>query len=244
MKIFNIYPIKNQQAYAKEDYAMILAHLLEKGLYDYSALNRNRYIIMDNGAYEKSKVSNSMFDLVALANKSNVIVDEIVIPDSIGDYEETLNLYKNNYNAMFSYRDDYNFMYVVHARNYDDLADAIKMVNNEPYVHLTLGIPKNSKINRTSDKAIELYRKCSVPIHFLGIKESFDELIKVKNVIRSCDSVQLVYLTRDYSVQDKNLISKKRQEPVINLETDGVNDTKLSMMKITIEKELKANGLL
>lgn len=244
MKIFNIYPVKNQTAYAKEDYAMILAHLLKKGLYDYKLLNSNRYIIMDNGAYEDSKVSNSVFDLVSLVNRSNIVVDEIVIPDVIGDYEKTLQLYKDNYTGMYANRDDYNFMYVAHSRDYNDLKDAIEMVNNERYLHLTLGIPKHSKINRTSDEAIALYKTCKVPIHFLGINDSFAELNKVKNIIRSCDSVQLVYLARDHSVQDKDLIKQKRQDPVINLETDSVNENKLSMMKITVDKELKLNGIL
>ena len=62
MKICNIFTIPNQEQYKKESYAMILAHLLEKDLYDPENLFACSHIIMDNGAYEKSQVSKDIND--------------------------------------------------------------------------------------------------------------------------------------------------------------------------------------
>ena len=244
MKLFNIYPIKNQKHYLHDDYAMILAHLLEKNLYDYKQLNSNRYIIMDNGAYEHARVSASLKDLIDLANKSKIVVDEIVIPDAIGDYEATKKLYYDNYRYMLEYADDFQFMYVAHVSNLDELKEAIEMVNSVEDVALTLGIPKHCKLDRTCDEAIELYKTCQVPIHFLGIKKSYSELIKVKDIIRSCDTVQLLYLARDNDINCNNLIEQTRKGPVIDLETDSVDDNKIREMKKVMHKELVSNGIL
>ena len=151
MKIFNIYPVKNQSMYKNEDFSMILAHLVEKKLYDPKNFNQNRYIIMDNGAYESSRVSTNLRDLVTIARSSGIVVDEIVIPDVIGDYEKTKQLFNDNYNVMKENAQDFNFMYVAHVSNLDQLKEAIEMVNNEYFkdeVSITLGIPKHCKINR------------------------------------------------------------------------------------------------
>ena len=243
MKIFNIYPIKNQDMYANEDYAMILAHLLEKGLYDPSQFKSNFKVIMDNGVYENAKVSDSIESLVKLANESNIIIDEIVIPDVIGDYTRTKQLYEENYNEMIKNRYDYTFMYVCHASTIKELKEAIVMVNNEKHLDLVLGIPKKCKFDRTSREAIEAYKGCHVPIHFLGIRDCFEELLPVKDIIRSCDSVQLCYITRDCE-DTNNLISQCRHNPVINLEDDYIDRMKLVDMKNVVNKELKDNGIL
>ena len=244
MKICNIFTVQNQEQYKKENYAMILAHLLEKDLYKPENLFMCMHIIMDNGAYENSQVSKDINDLISLVSKRKVIVDEIVIPDVMGDYEKTKQLYKDNYKAMFSYRDDFQFMYVVHAETIEQLHEAIDMVNKEQYLRLVLGIPKHGKLNRTSNKFIKELQKCNVPIHFLGIKESFEELLPVKNIIRSCDSIQLSYIARDCSVQQENLYKYQRTGNVIDLETDYINDTKIDMTRIMLNKELKNNGIL
>lgn len=243
MKIFNIYTVKNQHHYQQDDYAMILAHLLEKNLYDYRNLNRNRYIIMDNGAYENARVSGSIKDLVNLIRQSKIVVDEIVIPDAIGDYETTKKLYFDNYSSMIDY-DDYRYMYVAHASDLYELKDAIEMVNREERVALTLGIPKHCKFDRTCDEAIALYKTCKVPIHFLGINKSYSELSKVKNIIRSCDSVQLLYLARDSELNCKNLFRQERKEPVIDLEKGYIEDDDIQKVKNILYKELKSNGIL
>lgn len=180
MKICNIFTVQNQEQYKKENYAMILAHLLEKDLYKPENLYMCKHIIMDNGAYENSQVSKNINDLISLVSKHKVIVDEIVIPDVIGNYEKTKQLYKDNYNAMFSYRDDFKFMYVVHAETIEQLREAVNMVNREQYLRLVLGVPKHGKLDRTSDNFIRELQRCNVPIHFLGIKESLKNYYLLK----------------------------------------------------------------
>lgn len=244
MKICNIFTVKNQEQYKKEDFGMILAHLLEKDLYDSNNLYMCRHMIMDNGAYENSQVSRNIIDLVNLVRKHKVIVDEIVIPDVIGDYEATKKLYKDNYNDMFAYRDDFQFMYVAHVNTIEQLREAIYMVNHEKYLRLVLGIPKHCAINRTSNEFVNTLRMCEVPVHFLGIKESFEELLPAKNVIRSCDSIQLSYIARDKSVQQKDLYKYKRTGEIIDLENDYINDTKIDLTRIVLNKELKNLGIL
>ena len=51
MKIANIWPVYNQEMYAEEEYVMILAHLLKKGLYKPNCFSASSYIIMDNGLF-------------------------------------------------------------------------------------------------------------------------------------------------------------------------------------------------
>lgn len=244
MKIFNIFTVANQKQYQKEDFIMILAHIVEKGLYEPENLQTNIYTIMDNGVYEKARVSESLLDLIKLAKQQRYIIDEIVIPDVIGDYEATKKLFKDNYKTAFEYRDDYRYIYVAQANNLEQLKDAVDMVNKEPYLKLTLGVPKSSPFGRTSSDAIKILKGCKVPIHFLGIKENYIELLPVKNIIRSCDSVQLSYIARDYSVQDKNLASKIRQGNPIDLLTDSINETKIELTRVVVNKELKKIGLL
>lgn len=244
MNIFNIYTVTNQDMYAEEDYAMILAHILEKGLYDPDNFINCKHVIMDNGVYEKAQVSTDLANLITLVNGSNIIVDEIVIPDVIGDYEQSKELYKRNYGTMYSYRDDFQFMYVAHVNTLEQLQEAVDMVNNEKYVRLVLGIPKHCMLNRTSIGFKRILKKCKVPIHFLGINNSYEELTNVSSFIRSCDSVQLTYLTRDYSVQAGNLYKSPRKGDAIDLITDSVNQTKLALMRVAVNKELKEHGIL
>lgn len=244
MKICNIFTIQNQEQYKKENYAMILAHLLEKDLYDPENLFACSHIIMDNGAYENSQVSKDINDLITLVGNHKVIVDEIVIPDVMGDYEKTKQLYKDNYETMLTYKDNFQFMYVVHAKTIEQLHEAIDMVNKEQCLKLVLGIPKHGKLNRTSSKFIRELHMCNVPIHFLGIRESFEELLPVKNIIRSCDSIQLSYIARDCNMQQESLYDYQRVGKVIDLETDYINDTKIDKARIMLNRELKDNGIL
>ena len=68
MQICNIFPIKNQNMYKNEEYVMILAHLLRKGLYSPEHFKNAKWIIMDNGLFEGEQISSDLQDLVELAN--------------------------------------------------------------------------------------------------------------------------------------------------------------------------------
>ena len=162
----------------------------------------------------------------------------------MGDYEKTKQLYKDNYETMLTYKNDFQFMYVVHAKTIEQLHEAIDMVNKEQNLKLVLGIPKHGELNRTSNRFIRELHICNVPIHFLGIRESFEELLPVKNIIRSCDSIQLSYIARDCNVQQESLYEYQRVGKVIDLETDYINDAKIDKARIMLNRELKDNGIL
>ena len=114
----------------------------------------------------------------------------------------------------------------------------------EQNLKLVLGIPKHGELNRTSNRFIRELHICNVPIHFLGIRKSFEELLPVKNIIRSCDSIQLSYIARDCNVQQESLYEYQRVGKVIDLETDYINDAKIDKARIMLNKELKDNGIL
>ena len=52
MQVCNIFPVKNQNMYEHEEYVMILAHLLRKGLCNPEHFKNAKWIIMDNGLFE------------------------------------------------------------------------------------------------------------------------------------------------------------------------------------------------
>lgn len=247
MKIFNIYTIENQEMYRKEQNAMILAHLLEQHKYEPENFENCSHIIMDNGVYEHAQVSQDLEKLIELALNSGINVNEIVIPDVIGNYEKSKDLFVNQFATMKKYHDKFSFMYVSHASTLDELAESVTMLNKlkaTSYVKLVLGIPKHSQLNRASFAVYSILAKCKVPVHFLGIKENYAELFTTKAVLRSCDSVQLTYLTREYSVSSKDLLDKTRKGDVIDLSIDKVNPTKLALMRVAVNKELKKHGIL
>ena len=96
-KIANIFPIANQKYYKNEEYIMILAHLLKDGLYDPKHFNKkHQYVILDNGLYEKSQVSNKLETYIELAETCGIEIHEIVIPDEMFNCKSTIQLFLDN----------------------------------------------------------------------------------------------------------------------------------------------------
>ena len=197
MKIANIYPIANQQFYRCEEYVMILAHLVKKNLYDKKHFCDVQYIIMDNGLFEGEQVSTNLQDLIDLAERSEIPVDEIIVPDVINDLDATIELFEKNLETIRKYNKKYRFMFVAQAATYKDLERAIDYINQYEDLELTVGISKLSPLNRDSDFAIEQYKKCKFPIHFLGIKSTLNEILRCVEYIRSCDTSQLAFVAKN-----------------------------------------------
>ena len=79
-KIANIFPIANQKFYKNETYIMILAHLLKDGLYNAKYFNKEgQYVILDNGLFENSQVSNDLETYIQLACGSDLSKYEATI---------------------------------------------------------------------------------------------------------------------------------------------------------------------
>lgn len=197
MKVANIFPVYNQKLYANENFVMILAHLLVKGIYDPKYFNRKgQYVILDNGLYEKQMVSNKLIDIINIAESSSIKVDEIVIPDVFHDGAETMNYFVDNLETISKWSYKYRFMFVAQGKNFKEFKKVMKWINdftNAPF-NLSIGIPKLSPFNRVGKRAIREYAKCKLPIHFLGITSTFKELLHVSRLVRSCDTSQVTYI--------------------------------------------------
>lgn len=234
MRLANIYPVANQELYREESVVMILAHLAKKGLYRSESFNPHAYTIMDNGLFEGEQVSTSLQACVDIAENSGVLVDEIIIPDTVNSLKETQELFIKNLPTIHKYNKKYVFMAVAQANNYAELRSMIHFYNAwAAHFRLTIGISKLAPFDRSSEEAIDIYRECMFPIHLLGLKDTFEELDPVRKIVRSCDTSQLAYIAKHENVsaltaQDiwKYTRDEKAKAP-IDLEHDKLNSEDL-----------------
>lgn len=253
MQVAHIFPIKNQILYEDETYVMILAHLVKKGLYDPAIFDaRSQYIIMDNGLFEKEQVSTDLLDLIKLAEDSYIPVNEIIIPDAVNDLNTTIDLFYKNLQVIEKYQDKYKFMFVAQAATYADLKYAIGFINQFDKLNLSVGISKLSPLDRASRKAIEAYAECKFPIHFLGIKTTFKEILPVSTIIRGCDTSQLAFIDKNrgkfyHNFGELDTISFTRDESVqqpIDLEHDKCDLARLYDLRVKTNQRMKEYGIL
>jgi hypothetical protein len=242
MIIANIYPIANQAHYKKEAVVMILAHLVKKGLYKPKSFSESSYIIMDNGLFEGEQVSTNLQDLIDLADNSGIKIDEIVIPDCMGNFEQTYKMFEESLPTIRKYQDRYRFMYVAHHKSLEELAVSFDLIGRYKELPICIGIPKYSKY-RTGSAARDIYASSYNSIHFLGLSETFGNLSSVKHLVRSCDTSQLCIAAK-YHHENSNILNYKRaKNEIIDLEHDVIDKSKLARV-ITKQKELYENGIL
>ena len=247
MKIANIYPIANQEFYKQEDYVMILAHLVKKGLYIPENFNKDQYIIMDNGLFEKAQVSTELIDCINLAENSGIPVKEIIIPDAVNDLDTTIQLFEKSIETIKKWQHKYRFMFVAQAATIEDLNRAFDYVSQyKDELNLSIGISKLTPIERDSFEAIAIYYQTVFPIHFLGIKKSFQELYKVRSLIRGCDTSQVAYIVKNTPyIIDKVYPYVRSEEGIdINLEYDNCDTHNLEETYGREQEELKEHGIL
>ena len=109
--------------------------------------------------------------------------------------------------------------------------------------NITIGVPKLGVISRTSPEAIEEYKKALMPIHFLGLRETFEELAAVKDIVRSCDSAQVAIATK-YNKEPASLFNWIRSKSeVIDRENDYIPEEQLKRM-VDAQKGWYAYGIL
>lgn len=245
MKLANIYPISAQQLYKKETYVMLLAQFLSKGKYDPKYFNDSQYVMLDNGLYEKTLVSTNLQDIINIAEKSEIKIDEIVVPDVFGDCDGTIKLFEKNLNTIKKYQHKYKFMVVAQASNYGEFSTIMHFFNtHDTSLNLSIGIPKLSVVARDSVFAISEYRKCIFPIHFLGIKNSFSELLPASELIRGCDSSQVAYISKNESNINIDTINYVRKGVNIPLETETLNIEKTKEVLARTIEGFKLYGVL
>ena len=245
MRICNIFPVKNQNMYEGEEYVMILAHLLRKGLYKPEYFKNSKYIIMDNGLFEGEQISTDLQDLIALADEwrsKGIHIDEIVIPDVMRNMAATKELFLRN-REVIKFRPDYMFQLVIQHNTPEEFHEMMSFTNAYWYANLSLGIPKLGVIDRTSPEAIKEYKEAWMPIHFLGLRESFEELASMQNIIRSCDSAQ-VAIAAKYNKKSESLFNWVRSKnETIDLENDYIPEEQLKRM-VDTQKGWYVYGIL
>lgn len=248
MKICNIFPVKNQEQYKNEKYVMILAHILNAGKYSIENFKPNeQYIIMDNGLYEGMQLSRLVSGLIYLIESRNFPVNEIVVPDVMGNCNETIALFSQNIGTIARYSDKYRFMVVAHSVDFNEFKKFFEYISQfKGSLNLSIGIPKRCPFDRTSNEAIELYKDCPFPIHFLGMKneETFESLEKVNDYVRSCDtslsSIICKYHAKGVCENNADMFLKynRPQNETIDLERDMIDDDKKLNIIINKLKEI------
>lgn len=244
MKIANIYSLKSQSMYRHEDYVMLLAHLLDK--YDPNNFNEKQYVILDNGMFEKSMVSADLKQIIDLADNCAININEIIIPDVMHNKNETIKLFWENYKYIKNSK--YRFMLVAQHSDFEEFVEMVDFICSLPEdLPLCIGIPKLSCFRRSSKKAIKQYKRIKFPIHFLGIKSSFSEVLPVLDIIRSCDSAQL-FIAAKYNIlgmlildnMETQLLQWRRpKHMVVDLEADELPEDHLILYRKYLENALR-----
>lgn len=244
MRIANIFPIANQKLYASEDFVMILAHLIDK--YKPYHFQNGQYIIMDNGLFEGAQVSTSLQACIDLAEASGIPVSEIIIPDAVNDPETTKKLFIENLPTIEKYQHKYRFMFVAQAKNPKELKDMINFINKYKDYNLAVGISKLSPMDRGCWAAIKQYKRCAFPIHFLGIKESFIELMGVFPFIRSCDTSQLAFMDKNqvWTADPDAVLFYERRGEDIDLAKDKCDNIHLIELRYEEREAMAKYGIL
>lgn len=248
MQIANIYPVKNQDLYKNEEFVMILAHLFKKGYYKPDSFNKNSYIIMDNGLYEEAQVSTSLQDIVDMADNSEFKIHELIIPDVLNDLRANIKMFEDNLMTVSRYDYRYRFMFVAQSQTIEEFREAIRYINQYyGSKNLSVGVSKLCPFNRDNPEVIEIVKECKFPVHYLGIKTTFKEVLPVKNIIRSCDTSQLAYIAKNELVLPDSLIDYERKgrradgrgvEGVdIDLEFDNLDNDVLKELQNRLEGE-------
>lgn len=247
LTIANIYSVANQVNYRDEKYVMILSHLIKE--YKPENFSKDAYILLDNSLYEEMQTSEDLQYFVDLAENSGIDVNEIIIPDTANDLKDTIRKFELNKDIVKKYIGKYNFMFVSQATTYEELQEGINYINQykNELPNLSIGFSKLTPLERNSDEAIAILKTAEYPIHCLGIKTTFDELTKLKGIVRGSDSSQLYYIVKNESEVPADPLHYERDgrradgrgtEKDIVLETDYVDPDKLKSFRDKILPQL------
>lgn len=247
----NIYSIANQERYQDERYVMLLSHLIKEYRPEYFN-NHDCYILMDNSLYEQMQTTEDLQYFVDLAENSGININEIIVPDTMNDLDDTIRKFELNKSIIEKYKDKYNFMFVAQANTFEDLKRGINYINQykEELPNLSVGFSKLTPLERNSDEAIAILKTCKYPIHCLGIKTTFDEVTKLKGVVRGFDSSQLYYIVKNeqdipedplhYSRDGRAADGRGTAKDIV-LETDYVDPEKLKIFRNSIMPKIGIN---
>jgi hypothetical protein len=145
VKIALIPPISLLDNIFRTDYQLLLPHLTnDMTYYDAyrEARKRGDFLILDNGAAEGHKADNEEL----LATAEDIMVQEVVMPDVLGDLEgtkqEVLDFNEHLYRPTnIAELHDFRYMGVIQGQTWNDVITCIDFYNSFDHV-TTLGIPR------------------------------------------------------------------------------------------------------
>lgn len=170
---------------------MVLPHLFRSKKYLSFYQTRSEFddfIILDNGAAEGFVYGHK--HLFTLAEE--VGASEIVVPDVMGDANETLALAQHF--ARFA-RPEYQYMFVLQGKTPEEVMFCLRALDNgNMFMYVTtIGIPRHlSKINKyfrqtLTDFMIKEHFNDKFEIHFLGANEWMGEVFSLADIVKGLD---------------------------------------------------------
>ena len=165
--------------------------------YFIEAKKKGRYVILDNGVAENELISNDKLVKLVIEMK----VDELIIPDVIGDYEKTNKIRKEFLKKYYSIlsENDIKIQSVIQGNTFGDYLGEILELEDDERVDV-IGVPFRMnfcKFNKTSDRENCMYNRIMFlkyiyfsrkPIHLLGNNLPVELILISHPNIRSCDS--------------------------------------------------------
>jgi len=176
MKLALIPPYSQISSIYRTNYQLVLPEHLSNKAYQEAYITARRngdYLIMDNGAAEGQLLSPGELRSMALG----LMVNEIVVPDVLGDMYATLKLAKE----FFQYGVDHRFKYmgVVQGQSLDECCACVEAYYSDHGNITVLGIPRHL-IHTTNTKDIRAqlasYIRGNYPgyqVHLLGTNPSY-----------------------------------------------------------------------
>ncbi len=171
---------------AMTNYHLVLPHLFRNQKYlDFYRTRRDDFVILDNGAAEGYEFGAK--HLLTLAAEAEV--DEVVIPDTMGDANDTLA--KAQYFARYA-QPEYQYMFVLQGTTVEEVMFCLNNLDNGTmfsYV-TTIGIPrhfhqidKNFRFNLTEHLIKEAFND-KFYIHFLGASSWMREAVVLAEAVQ------------------------------------------------------------
>lgn len=176
MKLALIPPYSQMNTIYRTNYQLVLPEHLNNKLYQEAYITARRggdYLIMDNGAAEGELLSPGQLRSKALG----LMVNEIVVPDVLGNMMETLQLVKEFFQLGVDHR--FKYMGVIQGQTLDECCACVEAYYEEHGNITVLGIPRHL-IDTCKDKTVRaqlaLYIRQNCPgyqVHLLGTNPSY-----------------------------------------------------------------------
>lgn len=176
MKLALIPPYSRMATIYRTDYQLVLPEHLANKQYQEAYITARRngdYLIMDNGAAEGELLTHGQLRSMALG----LMVNEIVVPDVLGNMDDTLALVKDFFR--FGVDTRFKYMGVVQGKTYDECCACIEAYYDTFGEITVLGLPRHlittcDKDDIRSELALYIRRRHpGYQVHLLGTNPEY-----------------------------------------------------------------------